>query len=620
VQRAVVDAAILCGAVLVGLAGAATCRAGQPGSQPAVVPTGAIVDGGSPVADPLPLAQGHLRRARAHRDASCAMLRDGDRHAIDGYYAACEEAWNAVWTCPGSADILAPAAEVYADGLAGLLESAKRHGRLRPEGLWLGTSSRPLLVPLEPRALSISADAIASIEPQAQPDDDRVGRRHLRAGFGLPVVVRVDPGPAGSVAADYAAPRQSLAATAVLRFRMPGGETFLQSFAGPTARDHAPAVLDLANPQEIAAVQIGAARPHLAADLTAPLLDALAGMPRTGIEGFLQPFGPGDTLPSLEMLEPRQPGRIPVVFIHGLASDEGTWYDMINELRAWPVFQRQFEPWVFHYPTGASFLQSASALRRRLTDAVTRLDPTAADASLRNLVLVGHSMGGLHAKLQVVAPGTAIWDAISTRPFAEIRLRPEIKEQMRGNFFFEPRPFVKRVVCIATPHRGSSLAVRGVGKLASLTVRRPPETQTVYAEAQRLNPGMFTADFAGRPPTTIDILRPDSSILQALERLRPACWVSVHSIVGDAHVSLLGGRDDGVVPVESAHTAGAVSEIAVPAMHTQVHHHPRTIEELERILVQHLHETGLEQRENPADRKRKGPVVGETTGPERLSK
>jgi len=592
----------VCRGLLVGVAlgGVPAWSGNHPPAEPQPgvaggVPAGApvVIDG---TADPLPVAQGHLRRARSHRDASCALLRDGDRHAVDGYYTACEEAWNAVWTCPGSAEVLAEAAEVYADGLAGLLEAARRHDRLRPEGLWLGTSSRPLLVPIEPRALPVVAADIGSIEPQAQPDDDRISRRHLRAGFGLPVVVRLAPGPEGSVAADYAAARQSLAATAVLRFRLPGGETFLQSFAGPTARDHAPAVLDLANPQEIAAVQIGPARPPLAADLSAPLLDALADMPRSGIEGFLQPFGADDTQPHLEMLEPRQPGRIPVVFIHGLASDEGTWYDMINELRAWPVFQRRFEPWVFHYPTGASFLQSAAAIRRQLTDAVTRLDPAGADPGLRNVVLVGHSMGGLHAKLQVVDPGTALWDAVSTRPYAEIRLRPDLKKQLAENFFFAPRPFVKRVVCIATPHRGSSLAVRGVGKVASLTVRRPPEMTALYADIQRQNPGAFRADFARRLPTTIDILRPDSSTLQALERLRPACWVTVHSVVGDGHVSVLGGRDDGVVPVASAHTASAVSEITVPTSHTRVHHHPRTIEEMQRILLQHLHETGLDRR------------------------
>jgi hypothetical protein len=62
--------------------------------------------------------------------------------------------------------------------------------------------------------------------------------------------------------------------------------------------------------------------------------------------------------------------------------------------------------------------------------------------------------------------------------------------------------------------------------------------------------------------------------------------------VGVAHHSLAGG-DDCVVPAASAHTAGAVSEITVPASHTRVHHHPQTIAEVQRILLQHLHECGV---------------------------
>jgi hypothetical protein len=465
---------------------------------------------------PLRMAEGHLRRAREYGAASCEMLRAHRRQAVDGYYVSCEEAWNAVWTCPESPDVLCQAAEVYADSLAGLLEAARCHGRLTPQGLWIGTATKPVLVPWQPKALPIPSEAIASIEPEGQADDKRITRRHVRPGFGLPVVVRVSANHDSAAVRQFAPSRQSLAATAVLRFRMPGDENFLQTFAGPVYRDHAAAVLDLANPVEIAAVHIGPARPHLAADLTAPLLDMLAGMPKTdGIAGFIQPFGRGDTQPRLEMLEPHRPGRIPIVFIHGLASDEGTWFDMLNELRAWPTFHRQFEPWVFHYPTGASFLQVAAVLRRELQAAVRAADPQGSDPALRNLVLVGHSMGGLHAKLQVVEPGTALWDAIADVPFDEIRLRPEIRRLVAPGYFFHPLPFVKRVVFIATPHRGSVLAALGVGRLASLTVRQPPEMEAIHDEAVRLNPGAFHPDYERRLPTSVDLLRPNSSILQA---------------------------------------------------------------------------------------------------------
>jgi hypothetical protein len=549
----------------------------------------------APAESPLSTAQRHLRLAREHLAASCKMLKDCNRHAVDGYYLACEEAWNAAWTYPESRDMLIDAADCYADGLAGLLEAARRHDRLGAGGLWIGPRGRPILVPYRPQALSVDAGSIASIEPQGQADDRRLTRRHLRDGFGLPVVVRVANGSTVENPQGFAAPRQSLAATAVLRFAVPGNENFLEKFAGPVARDHAPAVLDLANPVEIAAVRIGKARPHLSADLSAPLLDVLDGTPKSSIAGFLQPFGDGSTRPHLEMLEPHQPGRIPVVFIHGLASDEGTWFDMINELRAWPEFHRRYEPWVFHYPTGAAFLQSSAELRQQLTAAVRQCDPQGTDPAMRNLVLVGHSMGGLHAKLQVVAPGDQIWQSVGRVPFEQIRLRPELRRQVARAYFFEPLPFVNRIVCIATPHKGSVLASLGLGRLASLSVRTPPESKAIHDEAVRLNPGSFQREYERATPTSVDLLQPGSMMLQSIDRLRPPCWVTVHSIIGDGHSWFIGVRDDCVVSVESAHTQGAVSEIRVPATHTKVHHHPRAIAEVRRILIQHLAETSPAQ-------------------------
>jgi pimeloyl-ACP methyl ester carboxylesterase len=546
----------------------------------------------APAEEPLPAAQRSLRKADEYLGASCEMLRRGDRRAMDGYYVACQEAWNAVQLCPESPEVVCAAGELYADALAGFLEAACRHGRISKGRVWVGPPGKLVGVPLVPKALPIPAAAIASIEPQGQHGDKRISRRHVRDGFGLPVVVRLDTAAASRAERAFAPDRQSLAATAVLRFDMPGGENAIERFVGPASLDHAAAVLDLANPVEIAAVKIGPARPPLAADLTAPLLDVLEGTPRSGIEGFLQPFGRGDTQPKLELIEPHVPGRIPVVFIHGLASDEGTWFDMINELRAWPEFHRRFEPWVFHYPTGASFLQMSAHLRRQLTAAVAGLDPQGRDPALRRLVLVGHSMGGLHAKMVVVDSGSAIWDSIATVPVDSVRMQPQVREIVDRSVFFKPLPFVTRVVYIATPHRGSVLASLGVGRLASLAVREPPEMTEMHTRLVAMNPGAFRPEFARAVPTTIDLLQPKSPTLQALEKLRPSCWVATHSIVGDIHPSLLGGRDDCVVAVESAHTPGALSEICVPAKHTRVHHHPRSIAELVAILRQHLAEAG----------------------------
>lgn len=563
--------------------------AGSPASA-----AGSAADGaaGSREGDRRAAAQGHLRRAREYLDASCRMLERGHRHAIDGYFVASQEAWNAMWLCPDATAIMPEALELYGDAVAGFLEAARQHGRLTSQGIWVGTTTDPLLVPLSAQALP-GADRILTVEPQPVDRDRRIGHRLTREGVGVPVVIRLAP-PEGSPQARFTPPRQSLAATAVLRFDVPHEGNFLQTFSGPVARDHAAAVLDLANPVHIEAVRVAGTNPSLAGDLTAPLLDMLAGRPQQGLEGFLQPFGPTDSEPRLDFLEPHQPGRVPVVFIHGLASDEGTWFDLVNELRAWPLFHTRFEPWVFQYPTGAGFMSQSARLRRELRLAVQAIDPEGRDRALRQMVLVGHSMGGLHAKLQVVDAGTSLWNSVATRPFEEVRAPEAVRGWLRENWFFQPQPFVSRVVCIGTPHRGSALASRAVGRLASLVVRPPPQATAVHDTLVRLNAGLLRPEFQLRVPTTVDLLEPDSTLLQAIERLRPPCWVSVHSVVGDVRWSVTAGRDDWVVPVSSARTPGAVSEIVVPACHTRLHHHPQTVAEIQRILLQHLDETGLQ--------------------------
>ena len=212
---------------------------------------------------------------------------------------------------------------------------------------------------------------------------------------------------------------------------------------------------------------------------------------------------------------------------------------------------------------------------------------------MQHLILVGHSMGGLHAKLQVVEPGTALWDSVACVPFNEVRMRPKLRREVAPGYFFKPLPFVNRVVYIATPHDGSSLASLAVGRVASATVKQPEESLAIHSEVMRANPGAFYPDYERAPPTSIDILEPKSRILQALHDLRPSCRVTMHSIIGNGVTWPLSGPGDNVVPVSSARLPGVVSEVYVPSVHTELHHHPIAVFEMERILSDHLRENGL---------------------------
>jgi hypothetical protein len=111
--------------------------------------------------------------------------------------------------------------------------------------------------------------------------------------------------------------------------------------------------------------------------------------------------------------------------------------------------------------------------------------------------------------------------------------------------------------------------------------------------------------FAVKPnsfPTSIDLLAPNSPALELLAASSPPEGVHYHSIIGvlpdegfliDA--LLPGGLSprgtDGVVPYTSAHLDAVDSEVVVPADHLHVHWHPRAVDEVRRILLDHAANT-----------------------------
>src|SRR5262249_6697802 len=103
--------------------------------------------------------------------------------------------------------------------------------------------------------------------------------------------------------------------------------------------------------------------------------------------------------------------------------------------------------------------QSDYVLGGRAANISTLCCPTArsrgTDAALRQMVIIGHSQGGLLAKMTAIDSGTRLWDTVSQRPLDDLILRDETREQLRRTLFLQPLPFVRRVVFIATPHRGS---------------------------------------------------------------------------------------------------------------------------------------------------------------------
>jgi pimeloyl-ACP methyl ester carboxylesterase len=324
----------------------------------------------------------------------------------------------------------------------------------------------------------------------------------------------------------------------------------------------------------------------IARDLTAPIAYAASQETDAWLLDFLRPDR-GDPLDGLRMAEPFQPGKIPVVFVHGLASDPLTWAELFNQLRAQPALAARYQFWYFRYDTGDPFLSSAAMLRRQLVELRQTYDPMRIDPNLSRTVLIGHSMGGLISKMQVTYSGDILWNAAATQPLNSLISEPTTRADLANAFYFAPSPDIARVIYIATPHRGSNQATRCLGRISSALVRERPDLVARHQQLVRDNPCAFREEVQRGVPTSVDLLEPQSCILQATNSLPYNPAVALHSIIGDDRWSLSQGPSDGVVAVSSARIGGVQSELFVDAKHTEVQRDSETVREVTCILSRH---------------------------------
>ena len=491
--------------------------------------------------------------ARYCREAS-RLEKAGSDCSVDWYFAATRLRWEAIAALPPGT-CAAGDWQAYNASLAALLHSACETGRLDPaRGLVIRNGPRQATIPVVHHGFPWQECDFQRLLPPPTGHESLLRRRYGGPGVGVPLVSQRRRDAASPVEARFYPPRSAFAATALLRFADgPIADGF------PTA-----AVLEFYNPLAVQKLRGAADEAPLAADLTAPLAAALDETSRTYFAGFVQP-GSSDDQARLMFLEPYQPGKIPVVLVHGLFSDPQSWADMTNDLRAAPGFAQRFQIWVFRYPTGQGFLQSAAKLRGELAAALEMLDPEAADPALRHMVLIGHSMGGLIAKLQVTHSEDRIWGRLADRPLEEIVTNDAGRMFLTQTCFFDPSPQVTRIVFIATPHAGSLPSSAVIGEGISHLVRPSSQQAEMHRQLIADNPGVFNPLIERRFPTSIDLLTPRSPLLEVMRQMRLAGGVKLHNIVGVSQPLSLDGPSDGVVSAASADHPGCQSVLAVGA-------------------------------------------------------
>jgi pimeloyl-ACP methyl ester carboxylesterase len=301
-------------------------------------------------------------------------------------------------------------------------------------------------------------------------------------------------------------------------------------------------------------------------------------------------FRSGDFLPlpetksQLVFLRPHRPGRIPVVFVHGTASNPARWAEMVNELDNDPRIAARYEFWLFLYNSGSPIAYSGGLLVASLQNTVRELDPTGADPGLRKMVVIGHSQGGLLTKLTAIDSGTRFWDRLSSKPLGDLTLSPDSRRLLEQSLFYKPLPFVRRAVFIATPHRGSFLTTWSPAHWITRLIKAPLALTRLSSDLIA-NPDAFAARSLRRMPTSLDNMNPSNPFLRELSEIPVDPRITAHSIVAVKGTGPPELGNDGVVEYKSAHIDGVESELVVRSGHsTQAR--PETINEVRRILLE----------------------------------
>ena len=294
----------------------------------------------------------------------------------------------------------------------------------------------------------------------------------------------------------------------------------------------------------------------------------------------------------LYLLEPYRPDQIPVIFVHGLMSKPEIWVEAINRLRADPLLVRKYQLLVYRYPTGYPVIYNMASLRKQLAAFKKYYDPSDRNPRMREMILVGHSMGSVLSNSMVRNSGDAFTGLLFDRPIEELAdLDDQQKAVITDLLIFDSNPDVTRAVLLAGPFRGSGLATGAMGALGRRLINLPGGLLDALPSGELAGIEGLTDEgrlLLKQRPDSIGSLKPDAPGLFSILENPIRKGVTVHTIIGHHDPSQhLEEGGDGTVPYKSAHLDEAVSEKIVHAKHSPLCKHPDTLEELRRILYLH---------------------------------
>ena len=291
--------------------------------------------------------------------------------------------------------------------------------------------------------------------------------------------------------------------------------------------------------------------------------------------------------PYVYLTQPFDPNRQVIVMLHGLASSPEAWINVANEVMGDEALRKRYQVWQVYYPTNAPLAYNHASIRAALAATFQHFDPEGTAASSRDIVIIGHSMGGVLGRLLVSSSGSVLLDAVKELRQIDDAQVKKLRAETDGFLTFEAYPGISRAIFIAAPHKGTPFASNRLSRMLSGLITMPVKAVDHVMRLNRQIVGGSQASSARLPaslPNGVDSLKDSNPFIRAAAELPISPSVRYHSIVAN-HTprTTLEDSDDGLVPYRSAHLPGAESELVIPYSHS-VQETPEAILEIRRIL------------------------------------
>lgn len=299
------------------------------------------------------------------------------------------------------------------------------------------------------------------------------------------------------------------------------------------------------------------------------------------------------TMPHLYMLEPYNPNKKIIVLVHGLASSPEAWIRLTNDIMGDAVLRENFQVWQVFYSTNMPIIESRFQIYALLNKAFAQIDAKA--PAKKDAVLIGHSMGGIIARL-LVSDADVTKKALAmmnNRQLNKYQKLPIVSQRL----VMKDIPNFSRAIFLASPHKGTDYADRWFTKAARKIIRIPGAFLSAISDSiqnQDLDvKDLLTQIDQGLIQNGPSDLSHQSKFMELTKDIAPRKGLAFHSIMGNITNSEdLNIITDDVVPYKSAHLDGAVSEKIIKGGHS-IQETPEAILELRRILRLHLIQLGL---------------------------